>query len=230
MSSKKFGAKRSGLVIKRKSSPPNQNENTKLFKEIEWYRNQLDRIQWQKDQPNSDKIASMAATIAAPHPQMKVAKAVERAFEIFTYTQSFVRDKLAPIEDETIKDVLSNSSSFWRIGAWPLRADGSPYQNRSLNQFLRLFIPFKNDSERQQIYLEFLRDNPGGRKRSIEGAKEILKTHSGKKFTSSDHEKISKTLVEWWMKHPKYNALKFPERSLGHDALKNLTDKKDGCS
>ena len=32
---KKFGAKKSGLVIKRKSFPPNQNENTELFKEIE---------------------------------------------------------------------------------------------------------------------------------------------------------------------------------------------------
>ena len=224
MPSKKFGAKRSGLVIKRKSSPPNQNENTELFKEIEWYRDQLDRIQWQNDQPNSDKIASMAATIAAHHPQMKVEKAVERAFEIFTYTQSFVRDKLKPTENETIRQVLANSSSFWRIGAWPLRADGSLYQNRSLNQFLRLFIPYKNDSERQQIYLAFLRDNPGGRKRSIQGAKKLLKTHSGKRFTSSDHEKISKTLVEWWMKHPKYNALKFPESSLGHRALQNLTD------
>ncbi|MDB4490721.1 hypothetical protein N9246_01665 [bacterium] len=166
----------------------------------------------------------MAATIAAPHPQMKVEKAVERAFEIFTYTQSFVRDKIKPTENETIKQVLSNSSSFWRIGAWPLRADGSPYQNRSFNQFVRLFIPYKNDSERQHIYLEFLRDNPGGRKRSIQGATKLLKTHSGKRFTSSDHENISKTLVEWWMKHPKFNPLKFPESSLGQKALKDLTD------
>jgi len=229
MPSKKFGAKRSGLVIKRKSSPSDPNENTELSKEVAWYGEQLDRIQWQNDQPESDKIALMAATIAAPHPKMKVDKAVERAFEIFTSTQRFVRNKTKPSDNENTRQALASLSIFWRIGVWPSRGDGSPYQDRSLNQFLRLFIPHKNDSERKQIYLEFLKDNPGGRKRSTERAEKILKTHSGKKFKLSDYEDLSHAIVEWWMNHPKYNRLKFPDGSLGQKAFNKLVgeSKKD---
>ncbi|MDA7514421.1 hypothetical protein N8513_00305 [bacterium] len=222
MPSKKFAAKNSELLIKRKSSPPNQNENTELINEIAWYNEQLDRIQWQDDQPDSNKIASMAATIAAPYPQMKVESAVERAFKIFTYTQLFVRDKTKPSDNENTRQVLAKCSSFWRKGVWPLRNDGSPYKYRSLNQFLRFFIPHKNDSERRLIYLEFLVDNPGGCHRSNKVAKELLKKHSGKKFTFSDYEDLSRTIVEWWMNHPKYNPLKFPEDSLGQIAFNNL--------
>ena len=219
MPSKKFGAKRSGLVIKRKSSPSNQNENTEFSKQVAWYGEQFDRIQWQNDQPESDKIASMAATIAAPHPQMKVEKAVERAFEIFTHNQRFVRDKIKPSGNENTKQALASLSIFWRIGVWPSKDDGSTYQARSLNQFLRLFIPHKNDSERQHIYLEFLRDNPGGRKRSDKAAEKLLEEHRGKSFTFSDYEDLSQTIVEWWMNHSKYNRLKFPDGSLGQKAL-----------
>ena len=225
MPSKKFGAKRSGLVIKRKSSPSNQNENTELSKEVAWHGEQLDRIQWQNDQPESDKIALMAATIAAPHPQMKVEKAVERAFEIFTSTQRFVRDKIKPSDNENTRQALASLSIFWRIGAWPSKVDGSPYQDRSFNQFLRLFIPHKNDSERQHIYLEFLRDNPGGRKRSDKAAEKLLKEHRGKRFTLSDYEDLSQTIVEWWMNHPKYKRLKFPDGSLGLKAFNKLVGK-----
>ena len=56
----------------------------------------------------------MAATIAAHHPQMKVEKAVERAFEIFTFTQRFVRDKTKPSDNENTRQVLASLSSFWR--------------------------------------------------------------------------------------------------------------------
>jgi|GEM_PF-5798436 len=214
---------RSALTLKKdKPKPANRASSFQQFqREAAWVSQQLRRVNQVEKLPGATEISLLAASLLGGSVEKDDDAAIQRAIELWHLTNSELKKRKTRPEGIEIENGLKDLGVFSRAAPWPEKANGTPFESRNLNPFLQLLIPIKNLQQRQAYYLEFLEDNPGGKKRTKKAAENLLRKHKGKSFTINDYNDLRDVMIKWWMQHESFNPLKFPKGSVG-DIWKNL--------